>query len=80
MYINISLETQRPGFDPEQLHVKSVVDKWHWNKYFSKYFGLLVSTISQISHTHFNPLKTERNLFYIRTQCVPRCKHSPLRL
>jgi hypothetical protein len=28
----------------------------------------------------YEPLKTERNLFYIRTQCVPRCKHSPLRL
>jgi hypothetical protein len=28
----------------------------------------------------FNPLKTKRNLFYIRTQCVPRCKHSPSRL
>jgi hypothetical protein len=27
-----------------------------------------------------NPLNTERNLFYMRTQCVPRCKHSPLRL
>jgi hypothetical protein len=27
-----------------------------------------------------NPLKTERNMFYIRTQCVTRCKHSALRL
>jgi hypothetical protein len=27
-----------------------------------------------------NPLKTKRYLFYIRTQCVPRCKHSTLRL
>jgi hypothetical protein len=26
-----------------------------------------------------NPLKTKRMCF-IRTQCVPRCKHSPLRL
>jgi hypothetical protein len=26
-----------------------------------------------------NPLKTKRR-FYIRTQCVPRCEHSPLRL
>jgi hypothetical protein len=24
--------------------------------------------------------KNEVYLFYIRTQCVPRCKHSPLRL
>jgi hypothetical protein len=29
---------------------------------------------------NINPLKTERIQFYIRTQCVPRCKHSPLRL
>jgi hypothetical protein len=27
----------------------------------------------------FNPLKMKR-MFYIRPQCVPRCKHSPLRL
>jgi hypothetical protein len=27
-----------------------------------------------------NPLKTKGNLFYIRTQCVPRCKHSAPRL
>jgi hypothetical protein len=26
------------------------------------------------------PFKDEAYLFYIRTQCVPRCKHSPLRL
>jgi hypothetical protein len=26
-----------------------------------------------------SPLKTNR-MFYIRTQCLPRCKHSPLRL
>jgi hypothetical protein len=28
----------------------------------------------------FNHLKDEAYLFYIRTHCVPRCKHSPLRL
>jgi hypothetical protein len=28
----------------------------------------------------FNPLKTKGNRCYIRSQCVPRCKHSPLRL
>jgi hypothetical protein len=26
------------------------------------------------------PFKDEAYLFYIRTQCVPRCKHSSLRL
>jgi hypothetical protein len=26
------------------------------------------------------PIKDEAYLFYIRTQCVPRCKNSPLRL
>jgi hypothetical protein len=34
----------------------------------------------QPSNAEVNPLKTARNLFYTRTQCVPRCKHSPLRL
>jgi hypothetical protein len=29
--------------------------------------------------TIINPLKT-KCMFYIRTRCVPRCKHSPLRL
>jgi hypothetical protein len=28
----------------------------------------------------FNPLKTKCNLFYIRPQYVPRCKHTTLRL
>jgi hypothetical protein len=27
---------------------------------------------------NINLLKTECNLFYIWTQCIPRCKHSPL--
>jgi hypothetical protein len=27
-----------------------------------------------------NILKTKRNLLHIRNQCVPRCKHNPLRL
>jgi hypothetical protein len=30
--------------------------------------------------TCIQPFKDEAYLFYIRTQCVPRCKHSPLRL
>jgi hypothetical protein len=30
--------------------------------------------------TEITPIKDEACLFYIRTQCVPRCKHSPLRL
>jgi len=30
-------------------------------------------------YKQFNPLKTKRNLLYIRNQSVPRCKHfSPL--
>jgi hypothetical protein len=33
-----------------------------------------------IKQHHINPLKTKRYLFYIRTQCVPCRKHSPLRL
>jgi hypothetical protein len=36
--------------------------------------------ISELNFCEFNPLKTKGNLFYTRTQCVPRCKHSPLRL
>jgi hypothetical protein len=34
----------------------------------------------RIKGKYFNPLKTKDNMFSIRTQCVPRCKHSPLRL
>jgi hypothetical protein len=34
-----------------------------------------------LQFTQANQLfKDEAYLFYIRTQCVPRCKHSPLRL
>jgi hypothetical protein len=29
---------------------------------------------------HFKILKTKRNLFYIRNQSVPRCKHFPPQL
>jgi len=31
-------------------------------------------------HYTINPLKTKRNLLYIRNQSVPRCKHFPPRL
>jgi len=31
-------------------------------------------------YTFINPLKTKRNLLYIRNQSVPRCKHFPPRL
>jgi hypothetical protein len=33
-----------------------------------------------IMQVGFQPFKDEAYLFYIRTECVPRCKHSPLRL
>jgi hypothetical protein len=32
------------------------------------------------SETHFNLLKTKRNLLYIRNHSVARCKHCPTRL
>jgi hypothetical protein len=35
---------------------------------------------SRQSHLQINPLKTGCTLFYIRTQCVPRSKHSPPQL
>jgi hypothetical protein len=31
-------------------------------------------------NSHCNSLKTKRNLLYIRSQSVPRCKHFPPRL
>jgi Leu/Phe-tRNA-protein transferase len=34
-------------------------------------------TVVRVGHY---PFKDEAYLFYIRTQCVPRCKHSPLQL
>jgi hypothetical protein len=36
--------------------------------------------IAQTRRLEYQPFKEEAYLFYIRTQCVPRCKHSPLRL
>jgi hypothetical protein len=42
-------------------------------------YRILVGRPSQRWEDYINPLKTKR-MFYIRTQCVPRCKHSPLRL
>jgi uncharacterized membrane protein len=35
--------------------------------------------VKEIQENIFNPLKTKR-MFYARTRCVPRCKHSPLQL
>jgi hypothetical protein len=40
----------------------------------------VIFTVHKTMMTRLNPLNTKGNLFYIRTQCVPRCKHSPLRL
>jgi len=34
----------------------------------------------ELEEVIFNLLKTKRNLLYIRSQSVPRCKHFPLRL
>jgi len=33
------LSQQEPGFSPRPTHVGSVVDKEHWNRFFSEYFG-----------------------------------------
>jgi hypothetical protein len=41
--------------------------------------GFIAKGCSTILLPVFNRLKTKR-MFYIWTQCVPRCKHSPLRL
>jgi hypothetical protein len=44
------------------------------------YLSLLTSSAPAlhytVTHRSLNPLKTSGNLFYIRTQCVPRCKLS----
>jgi hypothetical protein len=42
-------------------------------------FNLLNPT-GYVMHQQFNLLKTKRNLLYIRSQSVPRCKHFPPRL
>jgi hypothetical protein len=39
---------------------------------------LCTDSTALLCRDNFKPLKTKRN-FFIRTQCVPRCKHSPLR-
>ena len=40
----------------------------------------IVSAVSKWWHPSLNLLKTKRNLLYIRTQSVPRCRHFPPRL
>jgi hypothetical protein len=41
-------------------------------------FVIRVFTVKVVVSVY--PFKDEACLFYIRTQCVPRCKHSPPRL
>jgi hypothetical protein len=40
----------------------------------------LPSSSAEVKSERTGTVKDEAYLFYIRTQCVPRCKHSPLRL
>jgi hypothetical protein len=49
------------------------------HNYLCKTFCAVV-WISGENNYNINPLKTKRCLFYIRTQSVPRCKHSTPRL
>jgi hypothetical protein len=44
----------------------------------AKFCGNCISAV--VSLWRINPLMTKGNLFYIRTQLVPRCKHSPPQL
>jgi hypothetical protein len=48
-------------------------------KFFTKSVCLFAVRPRPVVRLRINP-KDEAYLFYIRTQCVPRCKHSPLRL
>jgi PI-3-kinase-related kinase SMG-1 len=41
--------------------------------------SFMLKLLRERMHWVINPLKTKR-MFYIRTQCVPHCKHAPLRL
>jgi hypothetical protein len=40
----------------------------------------VIIQFTSIQWMFINPLKTKGNLFYVRTQCVSRSKHSPPRL
>ena len=49
--------------------------KWN-NPVKFKLYGMFIFD----SHSHINPLKTKRRLFYLKTQFVPRSKHFSARL
>jgi hypothetical protein len=37
------LSPRRSGFDPGSVYVGFVVGKWHWDRFFSEYFGFPLS-------------------------------------
>jgi hypothetical protein len=52
--------------------------RWTQCMRVGEHFLVVLTAVSR-DDREVNPLKTKR-IFYIRAQCVPRCKHSPLRL
>jgi hypothetical protein len=74
--------------------VINLSNSWRNHRSFSVIIGLYIGNIARYlevlcswlfsmtfqEHLTSQPFKDEAYLFYIRTQCVPRCKHSPLRL
>jgi hypothetical protein len=47
---------------------------------FDVLLQLFINVLSFLKFNCVNPLKTKGNLFYVRTQLVPRSKQSPPRL
>jgi len=41
----VNLSQQRPGFDPGPIHVRFLLQDWHWNRFFSGYFGFPSSVL-----------------------------------
>jgi hypothetical protein len=81
--------TRQPCFYPPQTHAQE--DKQNWQRKLDEPDGKPVlcqrtfSSVCRAGFLHsptaqFYPLKTKRNLLYIRNQSVPRCKHFPPRL
>jgi hypothetical protein len=73
-----NIPTAEPGIEPGSswLVVRS---SDHQAKRLIAY---LIKQVYTVKHntSNINLLKTKRNLFYIRSQSVPRCKHFPSRL
>jgi len=75
----VNIEYQNPG---SPLHHTWGI--WYFKMFGDNFFFIVTFYVLRVITLHFyfhvNLLKTKRNLLYIRSQSVPRCKHFPPRL